>query len=178
MYNRAMRCAAGVIAAAVFSWPALAEESPISFVSGPLQGAAAENVEHKEETLAHSAFGAMTTDTAVFKSGPMLAYVDWSRLGGHYGWQDDNMVAKLSDDVKDVFEATGFTILESDRLTVNGYLAQYRKISLIGIDRRCGVFALMRRTHLITGFACAPAARAFVVRDVMAGISIDGVIGP
>jgi hypothetical protein len=178
MLNRAMRCAAGVIAAAVFSWPALAEESPISFVSGPLQGAAAENVRHKEQTLAHSAFGAVTSDSAVFKSGPMLAWVNWSRLGGHYGWQDDNRVAQLSDDVKENFEATGFTILESDRITVNGYLAQYRKISLIGIDRRCGVFALMRRTHLIRGFACAPAARAFTVQAVMEGISIDGVIGP
>lgn len=177
MFNRAMRCAAGVIAAAVLSWPALAEDSPISFVSGPLQGAVAENVEHNEESLAHSAFGAVTTDTAVFKSGPMLAWVNWSRLGGHYGWQD-NDVGSLSNEVKDIFDATGFTILESDRITVNGYSAQYRKISLIGIDRRCGVFALLRRTHLIQGFACAPASRAFTVRDVMEGISISGVIGP
>ncbi|MGK9235732.1 hypothetical protein KXS07_28725 [Inquilinus limosus] len=178
MFDRMMRCAAGVIAAAMFSWPALAEESPISFVSGPLQGAAAENVKHKEETLAHSAFGAVKSDTAVFKSGPMLAYVDWSRLGGHYRWQDDNIVASLSDSVKEIFDATGFTILESDRITVNGYLAQYRRISLIGIDRRCGVFALMRRNHLISGFACAPFTRPFTVQEVMAGISIDGVIGP
>lgn len=177
MLNRAMRCAAGVIAAAVFSWPALAEESPISFVSGPLQGAAAENVKHKGEALAHSAFGAVTSDSAVFKAGPMLAWIDWSRLGGHYRWQD-NDVASLSNEVKDIFDATGFTILESDTLTVNGYAARYRKISLIGIDRRCGVFALMRRNHMVQGFACAPAARAFTVQAVMEGISIDGVIGP
>jgi hypothetical protein len=177
MLNRAMRCAAGVIAAAVFSWPALAEESPISFVSGPLQGAVAENVKHEEETLAHSAFGSMTSDTAVFRSGQMLAWVNWSRLGGHYGWQD-NDVGSLSNEVKDIFDATGFTILESDTLTVNGYAARYRKISLIGIDRRCGVFALMRRNHMVQGFACAPAARAFTVQAVMEGISIDGVIGP
>lgn len=178
MFNRAMRCAAGAIAAAVLSWPALAEESPISFVSGPLQGAAAENVKHKEQSLAHSAFGSVTTDSAVFKSGPMLAWVNWSRLGGHYRWQDDDMAASLSDEVKDVFDATGFTVLESDRITVKGYLARYRKISLIGIDRRCGVFAMTRTGHLIQGFACAPAARAFRVQDVMEGISINGVIGP
>ena len=177
MYNRAMRCAAGVIAAAVLSWPALAEESPISFVSGPLQGAVAENVKHTEESLAHSAFGAVKTDAAVFKSGPMLAWIDWERLGGHYRWQD-NDVASLSNEVKDIFDATGFTILESDQITVNGYAARYRKISLIGIDRRCGVFALMRRNHMIQGFACAPAARAFTVQEVMEGISISGVIGP
>ena len=177
MVRQAMRCAAGVIAAAVFSWPALAEESPISFLSGPLQGATAENVKHKGEALAHSAFGAVTSDTAVFKSGPMLAWVDWERLGGHYRWQD-NDVTSLSNEVKDIFDATGFTILESDQVTVNGYAARYRKISLIGIDRRCGVFAMTRRNHLVQGFACAPAARAFTVQAVMEGISIDGVIGP
>ncbi|WP_225766598.1 hypothetical protein [Inquilinus sp. Marseille-Q2685] len=177
MFNRAIRCAAGAIAATVLSWPALAEESPISFVSGPLQGAAAENVKHKEESLAHSAFGAVKSDSAVFKSGPMLAWVDWSRLGGHYRWRD-NDVGSLSNEVKDIFDVTGFTILESDGITVNGYAAQYRKISLIGIDRRCGVFAMTRTSHLIQGFACAPAARAFRVQDVMEGISINGVIGP
>ncbi|OWJ56746.1 hypothetical protein [Inquilinus limosus] len=178
MFDRVSRYAIGVFAMAAFSWPALAEESPISFVSGPLQGAVAENVEHKEDTLAHSAFGAMTTDTAVFKAGGMIAYVDWSRLGGHYGWKDTDVVASLSDDVKDIFEATGFTILESDRMSVNGYLSRYRKIALTGIDRRCGVFAMTRRTHMITGFACAPSRQAFRVQDVMDGISIDGVIGP
>jgi len=177
MFDRMFRRAMGVFAVAVLSWPALAEESPISFVSGPLQGAVAENVKHDEESLAHSAFGAVKTDTAVFKSGPMLAWVNWSRLGGHYRWQD-NDVGSLSNEVKDVFDATGFTILESDSITVNGYAARYRKISLIGIDRRCGVFALMRRNHMVQGFACAPAARAFTVQQVMEGISIDGVIGP
>jgi len=177
MFDRLLRCAMSVCALAALSWPALAEESPISFVSGPLQGAAAENVKHDEESLAHSAFGAVKTDTAVFKSGPMLAWVNWSRLGGHYRWQD-NDVGSLSNEVKDVFDATGFTILESDSITVNGYAARYRKISLIGIDRRCGVFALMRRNHMVQGFACAPAARAFTVQAVMEGISIDGVIGP
>lgn len=178
MFDRVLRCAMGVFAMAAFSWPALAEESPISFVSGPLQGAVAENVKHKEDTLAHSAFGAVTTDTAVFKAGAIVAWVNWSRLGGHYRWQDDNMVAGLSDDVKDAFDATGFSILESDRRSVNGYLGQYRRISLAGIDRRCVVFALMRRNHLIQGFACAPSGQPFDAQAVMDGISIEGVIGP
>lgn len=178
MFDRVLQCALGVFAMAAFSWPALAEESPISFVAGPLKGAVAENVKHKEDTLAHSAFGAVTTDTAVFKAGAMISWVNWSRLGGHYRWQDDNMVAGLSDEVKDAFDATGFTILESDRRSVNGYVGQYRRISLTGIDRRCGVFALMRRNHLIQGFVCAPSSQPYTLQDVMEGISIDGVIGP
>lgn len=177
MFDRMLRCAVAVLAMAAVSGPALAEESPISFVSGPLKGAAAQNVKHEEKTLPHSAFGSMQTDTAVFKSGAMIGYVDWSRLGGHYRWQDEDTSA-LSDSVKEAFDATGFTILESDQITVNGYLARYRKISLAGVDRRCGVFTMMRRNHLVEGFACAPSAQAFRVQDVMQGISIDGVIGP
>lgn len=177
MFDRVLRRALALVAMAAVSWPALAEESPISFVAGPLKGAVAENVKHEEESLAHSAFGAVKTDSAVFKAGPMIGYVNWSRLGGHYRWQDED-VSGLSDSVKEIFDATGFTILESDQVSVNGYFARYRKISLIGIDRRCGVFAMTRRNHLVQGFACAPFSQAFRVQDVMEGISINGVIGP
>lgn len=167
-----------ILAATGMLSQARADGSPISFVSGPLQGAEPENVKHEEESLAHSAFGAVKTDTAVFRSGPMIAFVDWSRLGGHYRWQDDDTVARLSDDVKEIFEATGFTLLQSTDGGVNGFRAQYRMIGLTGIDRRCGVYVLRRLSHLIQGFVCAPGNRPFRVEDVMQGIVIDGVIGP
>ncbi|MFE0758871.1 hypothetical protein ACFW16_33245 [Inquilinus sp. NPDC058860] len=174
MFNRMMRCALLVLAAA--SWPAWAEESPIGFVSGPLAGVPAENAKHIEEQAADGG-GIVRVDTATFSTRNLLAYVDWSRLPGGYSWRDTDRLPSLSQMAQRVYKATGFTVVRGDQTTVNGYRARYRVISLTGSGERCGVFDLQRRSHLIQGVVCA-AAGEVPLMAALEGLSIDNVIGP
>lgn len=169
--------AAGLLALAAFSLPAMADESPIRFVSGPFAGATAENATHDEEHLSEAA-GTKRTDAATFNANGLIALVHWSRLSGGYRWRDSDYLAPLSALVGRLFKANGVVTIRGDRTTVNGYLAQYRIISLTGPDNRCGTFILKRASHLISGFTCAPKGADVPLPSVMEGLSIDGVIGP
>jgi hypothetical protein len=177
MFNRVMRCAVGLLVLAAASGPARAEESPISFVSGPLAGAVAEETEHKQETLTEMA-ATKTSDSAVFRANNMVALVYWARLSMDYRWQEGNDIDSLTGLVQRAFDATGAVTLRSDRRSVNGFDARYRIVSLTGTNDRCGVFVLRRIKNLISGFACAPGGRDVPVEAVMEGISINNVIGP
>lgn len=177
MIHRMMRRAAGVLVVAALSWPALAEDSPISFVSGPLAGVAAENAKHTERQASEGS-GTVRTDTATFETGQLFAFVDWSRLPGGYHWGASDRIASLSSWVQRVFKATSFTVVRGDRTSVNGYLTQYRIITLTGSGERCGVFDLQRTNHLIQGAVCAPNGGEVPLLTVLQGLSIDNVIGP
>ncbi|MGF6230936.1 hypothetical protein QFZ27_004891 [Inquilinus ginsengisoli] len=176
MFNRAMWCAAGLLMLAAASGLARAEESPISFVSGPLAGVAAENTKHIEEQAADGG-GIVRVDTATFSTRELLAYVDWSRLPGGYSWRDSDSLPSLSRMAQRVFKATGFTVVRGDQTSLNGYRLRYRIISLTGASERCGVFDLQRRSHLIQGVVCTTAGEAPLM-TVLQGLSINNVIGP
>lgn len=176
MFDRVMRFAAGFLVLVAASGPARAEESPISFVSGPLAGVAAENTKHIEQQEADGA-GTVRADRATFSTRELLAYVDWSRLPGGYRWRDTDRLPGLSEMAQRVFDATGFTVLRSDEASVNGYRMRYRIVSLTGSGKRCGVFDLQRRSHLIQGLVCT-AAGEVPLMAVLQGLSIDNVIGP
>lgn len=177
MFNRVMRCAAGLLMLAAASGLARAEESPISFVSGPFAGIAAEEPEHTER-MASEGSGTVREDTAMFSKGDLFAFVAWSRLPGGYHWQDSDRLPSMSRTAQRAFKATGFTVVRGDRVTVNGYLAQYRIINLTGgSGERCGVFDLNRANHLILGTVCA-ATGDVPMMAVLQGLSIDNVIGP
>jgi hypothetical protein len=172
------RMAAGLVVLAAFSVQARADDSPIRFVSGPFAGAAAQETQHKQETLAEMS-GTKTSDSAVFRAGGMVSFVYWARLSMDYRWQEGGVdLAALSSMVGHSFNATGISVIRGDRTTVNGFSAQYRLISLTGTNNRCGIFILKRAQHLISGFACDPTGRDVPVQAVMEGISIDHVIGP
>ena len=178
MFQHLRRCAAGVLIAVAASTPALAEESPIRFASGPLAGAAAEDPKHEQETLAEMS-GSKTSDSAVFRAGGLISFVYWARLSMDYQWREGGVdLAALSSMVGHTFNAKGISVISGDRITVNGFSAQYRLISLTGTNNRCGVFILRRSRNLISGFACDPSGRDVPVQAVMEGISIDHVIGP
>ncbi|WP_155888915.1 hypothetical protein [Inquilinus limosus] len=177
MLNRLMRCTAGILVAAAFSGPAWAEDSPIRFVSGPLAGVAAENAKHNER-MASEGSGTVRSDTATFSTKELFAFVDWARLPGGYHWRDSDRIGSLSRWVQEAFKATGFTVVRGDRTTVNGYLAQYRIITLTGSGERCGVFDLERANHLIQGGVCAVNGGDVPLMAVIQGLSIDNVIGP
>ena len=176
MFNRVMRRAAGIFVLAALSWPALAEDSPISFVSGPLAGVVAENAKHIEVQEADGG-GTVRADRATFSTRDLLAYVDWSRLPGGYTWRDSDRLPSLSEMAQRVFKASGFTVLRGDQTSLNGYRMRYRMISLTGAGERCGVFDLQRRSHLIQGVVCAASGEAPLMA-VLQGLSIDNVIGP
>ncbi|WP_155888914.1 hypothetical protein [Inquilinus limosus] len=169
-------CAAGLLALAAFCLPARAEPSVIAFVSGPLSGAAAEEVKRDQDNnLAEG--GTKVSESAVFRAGGLLAYVKWSRLGGYYAWQDSGLNG-LTEDVRQVFDAAGATVVSGDYGEVNGFRAQYRDIRLTGSPRRCGVFELRRVKSRIIGFACRTEDQAVPILAILQGLSIDGVIGP
>ncbi len=169
-------CAAGLFALAAFCLPARAEDSVISFVSGPFAGAAAEDVRRDEDNnLAER--GTRIGESAVFRSNGMVAYVSWARLGGNYVWQDTGLNG-LTENVRQAFDATSVTVLSGDRDTVNGFKTQYRDVRLAGPPRRCGVFTLQRAMNSIVGFACRREDRAVPILTILEGLSIDGVIGP
>jgi|GEM_PF-1919695 len=178
MVNRMMRCAAGLLVLAAMSGPARAEESPISFVAGPFAGATAEETEHKQEDLTEMG-ATKTSNSAVFRANGMVALVYWSRLSLDYRWLDGgNDLNSLSSLVQRAFKASGTVLVRGDRTSVNGFMADYRIVSLTGTNDRCGLFILKRNKNLISGFACAPSGRDVPVEAVMEGISIDNVIGP
>lgn len=170
--------AAGLLALAASWLPALADDSPIRFASGPFAGAVAEDAKHEVKTLSEAGGGSSVADTAVFRANGLVAFVGWSRLTGRYIWRDGDYHVGLSRSLQRIFNATGVTVLQSDRITVNGYLAQYRLVGLTGVDRRCGVFVLKRQKHLIQGFTCGSTNQDVQLQAVMEGLSIDGVIGP
>jgi hypothetical protein len=175
MFNRMMRCVALLVFAAA-SWPAWAEESPISFVSGPLAGVAARDAKHTEEMASEGA-GIVRIDTAGFSTRQLFAHVEWARLPGGYRWQDSDRIASLSRWVQGALKATAFTVVRGDSSTVNGYRAQYRIITLTGADERCGVFDLHRANHLIQGVVCGVGGEVPLMA-VLEGLSINNVIGP
>lgn len=177
MIHRMLRCAAGALVLAALSWPALAEESPIDFVSGPLAGAAARNAKHSEAQASEGS-GVVRTDTATFEAGGLFAFVDWSRLPGGYHWRSSDRIGSLTTWLQEALKATGFSVLRGDRTTVNGYLTQYRIVSLTGSNDRCGVFDMQRANHLIQGAVCVPNGADVPVMAVLQGLSIDNVIGP
>ncbi|MBW8728701.1 MAG: hypothetical protein JF625_26585 [Inquilinus limosus] len=177
MIHRLMRCAAGVLVVAAMSWPALAEDSPIGFVSGPLAGAAARNAKHTEEQASDGG-GIVRTDTATFSTRGLVVSVDWARLPGGYHWRDTDRIAGLSQSVQRWLKATGFTVVRGDRTSVNSFLTQYRIISLSGTGARCGVFDMSRTNHLIQGAVCAPNGGEVPLLAVLQGLSINNVIGP
>lgn len=177
MIKRMMRCAAGIAVLAALSGPALAEESPISFVSGPLAGVAAENPKHEEEQASEGS-GTVRSDTATFETRGLFAFVDWSRLPGGYHWRSTDRVVTLSRWLQRAFKASGFTVVRGDRTTVNGYLTQYRILTLDGTGQRCGVFDMERANHLIQGAVCAPNGGEVPLLTVLQGLSINNVIGP
>lgn len=170
-----LSCAAGLFAPAALCLPAWAEDSPIRFVSGPFAGAAAYSTSHREQPLET---GKMTTDTAKFRAGDLTAYVDWSRISMDYVWTDPKVLDRWVDGLAQLFKASGVTILESDRITVNGFLAQYKLVTFTGADRRCGAFVMGRVRQRFIGYACGPQAHQVPVRSVLEGLSVDGVIGP
>src|SRR5690348_5856868 len=118
MLRGILSCAAGLLALAAFSLPVLAEESPISFASGPLAGAVAKNVKHTEKAL-ESAGGRRFSDTATFQSGAYIGWVDWSRLNLRYVWRDTGQMEDLTDMVKEAFEATGVEGISGGQDEVN-----------------------------------------------------------
>jgi hypothetical protein len=168
-------CAAGLFVLAAFCLPATAEESPIQFLSGPFAGATPFSASHREESL-HA--GKMTTDTAKFSAGNLTAYVDWSRISLDYVWTDFSVLDDWIDGLRRLFKASGVTVLDSDRVTVNGFLAQYKLVIFTGADRRCGAFVVSRIRHRFIGYACGPQAQQIPVRAVLEGLAVDGVIGP
>ena len=176
MFNRVMQWAAGLLVLVAASGSVRAEESPISFVSGPLAGVVAEDPKHIEEQAADGG-GIVRVDTAIFSTRELLAYVDWSRLPGGYTWRDTDRLPSLSGMAQRVFKASGFTVLRGDQTSLNGYRVRYRMISLTGAGERCGVFDLQRRSHLIQGLVCAASGEAPLMA-VLQGLSIDNVIGP
>jgi hypothetical protein len=177
MFNRVMWCAAGLLMLVAASGFARAEESPISFVSGPFAGAVAEETDHQQETLTEMA-GTKTSDSAVFRANGMVALVYWARLSMDYRWEEGNDIEALTRLVQRAFNASGAVTLRSDRRSVDSFDARYRIVSLTGTGDRCGVFVLRRIKNLISGFACAPSGRDVPVEAVMEGISINNVIGP
>lgn len=178
MFDRMLRCALGVFAMAALSWPALAEDSPISFVSGPLAGMAAHNPKHTEEQASDGG-GIVRSDTAVFEArGALFAHVDWSRLPGGYRWRDTDRVNGISQSVQRWLKATGFTVVRGDSTSVNSFLTRYRIITLTGSGERCGVFDMQRANHLIQGAVCAPNGGEVPLLTVLQGLSIHNVIGP
>lgn len=180
-----LSCAAWVSALAAFSLPALAEptvtelgsNTPIDFASGPFAGVAAKGAKHMQEQTSEDS-STVRTDTATFETANLFGFFDWSRLPGGYRWQDTGFTERLSVLAQDIFKASGFTVLEGNRTSVNGYIADYRQIEIKGSGERCGVFALKRAHHLIQGVVCGPKGRNVPVQAVMQGLSIDGVIGP
>ena len=177
MVHRMMRFAAGILVAAALSWPALAEESPIDFVSGPLARAAARNAKHSEAQASEGS-GVVRSDTATFEAGGLFAFVDWSRLPGGYHWRSSDRLGSLTTWLQGALKATSYTVLRGDRTTVNSYLTQYRIVSLTGSSDRCGVFDMQRANHLIQGAVCVPNGADVPLLAVLRGLSIDNVIGP
>jgi hypothetical protein len=177
MVRGILSCAAGLLALAAFSLPAAAEPSVISFVSGPLAGAAAEDVKHEEDNnLAER--GTKVSESATFRSNGMLAWIQWSRLGGgHYVWRDDGL-GELTDNIRKVFKATGATVLSGDRAGISGFNGQYRVVDLVGTPSRCGIFHLGRSQNSIIGFVCRRDGQAVPVLAVMQGLAVQGVIQP
>jgi len=167
--------AAGLFVLAAFCLPAQAEDSPIRFVSGPFAGAVAYSTTHREEPLET---GKMTTDTAKFRAGNLTAYIDWSRITMDYVWTDPRVLDRWVDGMANLFKATGTTVLESDRITVHGFLAQYKLVIFTGADRRCLAFVVQRVRHRFIGYACGPQAQQISMRSVLEGLSVDHVIGP
>lgn len=176
MFNRVMRCAAGLLVLVAASWPAWAEESPIRFVSGPFAGVAAKEAKHTED-MASEGSGTVRTDSAAFSTRQLFAHVEWARLPGGYRWRDSDRIASLSQWVQRALKATAFTVVRGDSTSVNGYRAQYRIITLTGADERCGVFDLQRANHLIQGVVCGVGGEVPLMA-VLQGLSIDNVIGP
>jgi hypothetical protein len=176
MVRRILSCAAGLLALAAFSLPAVAEPSVISFVSGPLAGVAAEDVYHDENSnLGRS--GIRVTEYATFRDSNTLAWVQWSRLSGNNIWRDTGL-DDWTQEVREIFKATGATVVSGDRAEVGGFNAQYRNVDLTGTPNRCGVFALGRGKHSIIGFACRRDGQPVPVLAVLRGLAIQGVIQP
>jgi hypothetical protein len=169
--------ATGVLALAAFSLSAAAEPSVISFVSGPLAGVAAEDVKHEEDNnLAER--GTQVTESASFFGAGTVAWVQWSRLSGNYVWQDTGL-GGLTDDLRDIFKATGATVITGDRTDVGGFNGQFRIVDLTGVSRRCGVFQLRRLRDSIIGFMCRQGGQTVPVVAILQGLSVKGVIsGP
>ncbi|MGK9166091.1 hypothetical protein KXR53_07325 [Inquilinus limosus] len=176
MFYRMMRCFVGILVLVAMCRPALAEDSPIRFVSGPLAGVAAENPKHIEVQAADGG-GIIRADSATFSTRDLLAYVEWSRLPGGYSWRDTDRLPSLSEMAQRVFKASGFTVVRGDQTSVNGYRMRYRIIRLTGSGESCGAFDLQRRSHLIEGVVCR-ASGEVPLMTVIEGLSIDNVIGP
>jgi hypothetical protein len=176
MVRFVMRAAAGLLALAAFSLPAVAEPSLISFVSGPLAGVAADNVKHEDDNNLVEG-GTQATETAVFRGQAIVAWISWSRLSHNNIWQDDGL-NKLTENTQKVFKASGTTITASDRITVNSFDVLYRNVDLTGTPQRCGVFRFLRGKDSIIGFACRRDGQAVPVPVLLEGLSIQGVISP
>jgi hypothetical protein len=169
MVRRILSCAAGLLALA-------AEPSVISFVSGPLAGVAAEDVERKNDNnLAEG--GTWVGETAVFRGTAILAWIRWSRLSHNNIWEYDGL-GGLTEETQKAFKASGTTITASDRITVNGFDVRYRNVDLTGTPQRCGVFRFLRGKDSIIGFACRRDGQAVPVPVLLQGLSIQGVISP
>jgi len=171
----AVPLAAGVLAVAALPQAARAEPSAIAFTSGPLAGVAAEDVTRKEEDLANR--GTKVSESALFQSNGMLAYVNWARLTSRYVWQNSDLKG-LTEEVRQVFKAADVTVLSGDRDVVKGFRVQYRDIRLSRPDRRCGLFEMQRMQNDIFGFVCRADDQQVPILAVMEGLAIKDVIGP
>jgi hypothetical protein len=113
MVRRVAGAAFGLLVLAAWSAPAVAEQSTIAFVSGPLAGAMAQDVERKEDSnLAEG--GTMVSESAIFASHGVTAYIQWTRLGGQYAWQDGGL-DELTKDVQNALKASGAAVTGSGR---------------------------------------------------------------
>ncbi len=168
--------AAGLFVLAALCLPARAEPSAIAFVSGPLAGVTAQEVEREDNgILAHP--GIEASEAVVFRTPTMIARVRWWRWNGYYEWWDatlNEQVAKL----QARFKATGIAVTGDDRIAHQGFDGQARSLDLTGTPMRCGVFKLRRGEDHIVGVACRGDGRAMPASALVRGLSIDGVIGP
>ncbi|WP_395675235.1 hypothetical protein [Inquilinus sp.] len=178
MVRGILSCAAGLLALAAFSLPALADASPISFVSGPLAGAVAQDAKHEEEAL-EVAGGRRFSDEAFFQSGDYVGWVDWSRLNLRYRWRDTGQMDDLTDMVKRAFKASGVEGITGGQDGLGGFISQYRTFRLTGArPMNCGVFGLHRRNDWISGFACTQGQGPIPLRAVIEGLAVKDVLEP
>ena len=178
MVRYAVRIAAGLIAWAALTGTASAEDAPIEFVSGPFAGAVGQDTVHKENQLD---YGYETENRARFAAGPYVGEVQWLKLSGNYYRRDPNAIGRLTRMVEHVFGVGGSRTVDGDQKSVNGFLAQYRRIEIgIGTStpKNCAVYYMTRQPDSIYGYVCGPAGQPVPLDATMNGLSIRNVIGP
>ncbi|MGK9166089.1 hypothetical protein KXR53_07315 [Inquilinus limosus] len=171
-----LSCAAGLLALAAFYLPARAEQSRITFTSGPFAGTTAEEVERQENGELATP-GIEASEAVLFRARGMVARVRWWRWNGYYSWWDATLNEQIAN-LQRRFKPTGVAIIGSDRIAIQGFDGQFRSLDLTGTPLRCGVFKLRRGEDHIVGVACRPDGQAMPVSALVRGLSIEGVIGP